>query len=120
MPPGVSSLNEAWPSHVSVPAMKLLSAYRAVSVMEERPAVPRRSDSMRRLAPLVPTLAAAAADGAGSHRLAFYLLLLAIPAAVAAGLDRLAAALDGAGASVEAVLSGLALALIVLSEAVRG
>ena len=75
---------------------------------------------MRRLAPLVPTLAAVAADGAGSHRLAFYLLLLAIPAAVLAGLDRFAAALDGEGETRQAVLSGLALALIVLSEAARG
>src|SRR5438105_2817638 len=75
---------------------------------------------MRRLAPLAPTLAAAVADGAGAHRLAFYLLLVAIPAAVAAALDRFAAALDGDGAALQAVLSGLALALIVLSAAARG
>jgi hypothetical protein len=73
-----------------------------------------------RLAPLVPLLAAAAADGAGMHRLAFYVLLLAVPAGALAGLDRLAAVLDGQGEARHAVVCGAALALVVLSEAVRG
>ncbi|HEY2935868.1 MAG TPA: hypothetical protein VGJ25_04660 [Gaiellaceae bacterium] len=73
-----------------------------------------------RLAPLAPMLAAAGADGAGAHRLAFYLLLLAIPAAAAAGLERFAAALDGHGETRQAIVCGMALALVVLSEAARG
>jgi hypothetical protein len=72
------------------------------------------------LAPLAPMLAAAAADGAGAHRVAFYVLLLAVPAGALAGLERLAAALDGHGETREAILCGAALALVVLSEALRG
>src|SRR5437879_2509229 len=96
LPPGVSSLNEAWPSHVSDPAMNLLSRTgRREPNAQERPVRRRRFDPMLcRLAPLAPMLAAAGADGAGAHRLAFYLLLLAIPAAAVAGLERFAAALD--------------------------
>jgi hypothetical protein len=75
---------------------------------------------VRRLAPLAPLLAALGADGAAAHRLAFYVLLLAVPAVVIAGLDRFAAALDGDGETREAVLLGLALALVVLSAAARG
>jgi hypothetical protein len=72
-----------------------------------------------RLAPLALTLAALAADGLGTHGLAFYVLLLAIPAAAAAGLDRFASALDGSGPRFPAVLAALVLALVVLGEAVR-
>jgi hypothetical protein len=72
-----------------------------------------------RLAPLALTLAALAADGLGVHGLAFYLLLLVIPAAAAAGLDRFASALDGTGPRLPAVVVGLVLALVVLGEAVR-
>jgi hypothetical protein len=75
---------------------------------------------LRRALPLVPLLAALAADGAGAHRLAFYLLLLAIPAAVVSGLDRFAAVLDGDAALGQAVLGGLVVVLVVLSEAARG
>jgi len=74
---------------------------------------------LRRFAPLAPMLAAAGADGAGAHRIAFYFLLLAVPAAVVAGLDRFAAALDGQGEARQAVVCGTALGLVVLSEAVR-
>ena len=81
----------------------------------------RRFDSMLcRLAPLGPMLAAAGADGAGAHRLAFYLLLLAVPAAAVAALERFAAALDGHGETRQAIVCGTALALVVLSEAARG
>jgi hypothetical protein len=73
-----------------------------------------------RLAPLAPMLAAAGADGAGVHRLAFYLLLLAIPAAAVAGLERLGAALEGRCELRQAIVCGTALALVVLSEAARG
>ncbi len=74
---------------------------------------------VRRAAPILPTLAAACADGAGAHRLAFYLLLLSIPAGAVAGLDRFAYALDGRGEGRQAVVSGVALVLLVLGEAVR-
>jgi hypothetical protein len=75
---------------------------------------------LRRALPLVPLLAALAADGAAAHALAFYLLLLAIPAAAVAGLDRFASVLDGEAALGQAVLGGVVVVLVVLSEAVRG
>ena len=75
---------------------------------------------LRRALLLAPLLAALAADGAGAHRPAFYLLLLAIPAAVVAGLDRFAAALDGEAPLGQAALSGVVVVLVVLSEAARG
>lgn len=75
---------------------------------------------LRRLLPLVPIAAALAADAAGAHRLSFYLLLLAIPAAVVAALDRFGAALDGAAPLGQAVIGGLVVVLVVLSEAARG
>jgi hypothetical protein len=75
---------------------------------------------LRRLLPLAPLLAALAADAAGTHRLTFYLLLLAIPAAVVAGLDRFAAVLEGHAALGQAFGAGLVVILVVLSEAVRG
>jgi hypothetical protein len=75
---------------------------------------------MRRLLPLAPLAAALAADGAGAHRLAFYLLLLAVPAAVVAGLDRFAAVLDGVAPPGQAVAGGIVVVLVVLSEAARG
>jgi hypothetical protein len=74
----------------------------------------------RRLLPLAPLLAALAADGAGSHRLAFYLLLLAVPATVVAGLDRFAAVLDGCAPLGQAVTAGIVVVLVVLGEAARG
>jgi hypothetical protein len=75
---------------------------------------------LRRLAPLGPLAAALAADGTGAHRLAFYVLLLAVPAAVVAALDRFAAALDGEADLRGAVLGGLVVCLVVLGEAARG
>jgi hypothetical protein len=75
---------------------------------------------LRHVLSLVPLAAALAGDAAGAHRLAFYLLLLAIPAAVVAALDRFGAALDGEGPLGQAVTGGLVVVLVVLSEAVRG
>jgi hypothetical protein len=77
------------------------------------------SSMLRRIAPIAPMLAAACADGAGAHRVAFYFLLLAIPAGAVLGLDRFADALDGRGEARQAVVSGAALVLLVLGEAVR-
>jgi hypothetical protein len=75
---------------------------------------------LRRLLPLVPLAAALVADATGAHRLAFYLLLLAVPAAVVAALDRFGAALDGEAPLGQAVGGGCVVVLVVLSEAARG
>jgi len=71
-----------------------------------------------RIAPAALVVGAAAADGVGSHGLAFYLLLAAIPAAAVVALERFGALVEGAS-GFQAFLSGLALALLVLSTAVR-
>ena len=75
---------------------------------------------LRRLLPLGPILLVALADGVGAHRLAFYLLLLAIPAAVAASLTCFGEAL---GAEPEeglpALLAALVLLLVVAGAAAR-
>jgi hypothetical protein len=75
---------------------------------------------LRRALPLAPLAAALAADAASAHRLAFYVLLLAIPAAVVAALDRFAETLDGRAAPTPAILGGVVLLLVVLSEVARG
>ena len=75
---------------------------------------------LRRLLPLGPVLLVALADGAGAHRLAFYLLLLAVPAAVAASLTCFGEALDGRPEDgLQALLAALALLLVVAGAAVR-
>jgi hypothetical protein len=75
---------------------------------------------MRRQAiPVGLVVAAAAADGAGAHELAFYALLLAVPAAAVVALDAFGELLDGARDHVHAVLWTTVLALIVVGAAVR-
>lgn len=69
--------------------------------------------------PLTLALGAFAADGAGMHRLAFYLVLLAIPPAAGAALAAAGDVADGRAVLVRAVCCGGALALLVLSSAVR-
>jgi hypothetical protein len=64
-------------------------------------------------------LGAFAADGAGMHRLAFYLVLLAIPPAAGAALAAAGDLADGRAVLVQAVCCAGALALLVLSSAVR-
>ena len=67
-------------------------------------------------------LAAALADAAGAHGLAFYALLLAIPAAALVALSALAEVIDGDGdglARLEAVLATVGLTLVVLGAATR-
>jgi len=71
------------------------------------------------LLPLTLALGAAAADGAGAHRLAFYLVLLAIPPAAGAALAAAGDVADGGGVLVRAICCAGALALLVLSSAVR-
>ena len=64
-------------------------------------------------------IAAAAADGAGAYGLAFYALLLAVPAAAVAALDAFGNVLDGAQNHLHALLWSAVLALVVVGAAVR-
>jgi hypothetical protein len=73
----------------------------------------------RRVVPVVLVIAAAAADGAGAHRLAFYALLLAVPAAAVAALEAFAHVLDGARDHLHALLWTVVLGLLVTGAAVR-
>jgi hypothetical protein len=74
----------------------------------------------RRAIPVALVVAAAAADGAGAHGLAFYALFLAVPAAAAVALDELGDLLDGArDAGTRSVLWGLVLSLTVVGAAAR-
>ncbi|HZE29635.1 MAG TPA: hypothetical protein VE055_06015 [Gaiellaceae bacterium] len=73
----------------------------------------------RRAIPVGLVIAAAAADGAGAHGLAFYALLLAVPAAAVAALEAFGHVLDGAGEHLHALLWTVVLALVVVGAAVR-
>jgi hypothetical protein len=73
----------------------------------------------RRSIPVALVIAAAAADGAGAHALAFYALLLAVPAAAVAALEAFGHVLDGARDHVHAALWTIVLALVVFGAAVR-
>ena len=76
----------------------------------------------RRVPPVALILGAAAADTAGMHGAAFYLLLAAVPLAAVAALRSLGELLERPGevATLQAALWGLCLALVVLSGAARG
>lgn len=69
--------------------------------------------------PLTLALAAAVADGGGMHRVAFYLVLAAIPAAAGAALAAAGELAEGRPTTVRVACSAAALALLVLSSAVR-
>jgi hypothetical protein len=73
----------------------------------------------RQAIPVGLVVAAAAADGAGAHELAFYALLLAVPAAAVVALDAFGRLLDGAQEHLHALLWTVVLALIVAGAAVR-
>src|SRR4029079_11316588 len=73
----------------------------------------------RRAVPVGLVIAAAAADGAGFHELAFYALLLAVPAAAVAALEAFGRVLDGDNEHLHALLWTLVLALVVVGAAVR-
>ena len=72
-----------------------------------------------RAIPVGLVIAAAAADGLGAHRLAFYALLLAVPAAAAAALEAYGHVLDDNRDHLHALLWTLVLALLVAGAAVR-
>jgi hypothetical protein len=69
--------------------------------------------------PLTLALAAVAADGAGLHRVAFYLVLLAIPAAAGAALGAAADLAVGRPVLARTACTVSALVLLVMSSAVR-
>ena len=73
----------------------------------------------RRAIPVGLVVAAAAADGAGFHDLAFYALLAAVPAVAVAALDTFGRVLDGANEHLHALLWTIVLALVVVGAAVR-
>lgn len=73
----------------------------------------------RRAIPVGLVIAAAAADGVGAHRLAFYALLLAVPAAAAAALEAFGHVLDGKNEHLHALLWTIVLALVVVGSAAR-
>ena len=64
-------------------------------------------------------VAAAAADGAGMHGVAFYALLAAVPAVAAAALGAYGEALERGSGRQHAYLWGIVLALTVAGAAVR-
>ena len=68
---------------------------------------------MARGVPVALVVAAAAADGAGMHGVAFYALLAAVPAVAAAALGAYGDALERARGRLHAYLWGIVLALTV-------
>jgi hypothetical protein len=74
---------------------------------------------MPRLAPIALVFGAALADQAGSHTLAFYALLVAVPASAVAALYTVADRVDGKAEPVQTYLWGAALALLLISTALR-
>ena len=72
-----------------------------------------------RLLPLSLALAALVCDLAGLHRLAFYVVLLAVVGAAAAAFVGVGDAIEGRGGFLRASSSALALALLVIGSAVR-
>ena len=73
----------------------------------------------RRLLPVALVLIAAAADGAGSHGLAFYALLAAVPTAAVAALDAFGGALEHSQERLHALLWAVVLVLTVAGAAAR-
>ncbi|HEY7207689.1 MAG TPA: hypothetical protein VH416_05560 [Gaiellaceae bacterium] len=69
--------------------------------------------------PLTLALAAAAADGGGLHRVAFYLVLLAVAPAAIAALSAAGELAEGRRVLVRTALCAAALALLVTSSAAR-
>src|SRR6266508_5590163 len=127
-PPGESIRSEACPSHVSAGSLiGLLSGRWAPVAGRTRNAGPsgRASKLMRvsrRAVALALVLAAAAADAAGAHGIAFYALVGAVPASAAAGLAALGRTIDRADDEIvllQALLWGLLLVLLVLGCASR-
>lgn len=71
------------------------------------------------LLPLTIAIGALAADSAGVHQVAFYLVLLAIPAAAGAALAAAGDLAEGRSVALRTIATAGALALLVLSSAAR-
>jgi hypothetical protein len=74
---------------------------------------------MARWVPVALVVAAAAADGASMHGVAFYALLAAVPAVAAAALGAYGEALERGGGPLQACLWGVVLVFTVIGAAVR-
>jgi hypothetical protein len=74
---------------------------------------------MARGIPVALVVAAAAADGAGMHGVAFYALLAAVPAVAVAALGVYGEALERGSGRLQAGLWGAVLVLTVIGAAVR-
>jgi hypothetical protein len=74
---------------------------------------------MARGIPVALVVAAAAADGAGMHGVAFYALLAAVPAVAVASLGAYGEALEQGSSRLPAGLWGIVLALTVVGTAAR-
>jgi hypothetical protein len=72
-----------------------------------------------RLLPLALALGALAADAAGSHRLAYYTVLLAVVGAAAAAFVGVGGVLEGGGSLLQAVTTSLALVLLLVGSVAR-
>src|SRR5579859_229655 len=72
-----------------------------------------------RFLPLVLALGAVLADAGGVHRLGFWLLLLAVPAAAGAAFVGVGDVLEGKSAWLRGISTALALALLLVGSAVR-
>jgi len=73
----------------------------------------------RRLVPAALVIAAALADRAGAHGLAFNAILVAVPATAVAGLAAFAEQLERGTARVQALLWAMALLFVVVGAAAR-
>src|SRR4029453_14443653 len=73
----------------------------------------------RRAIPVGLGIAAGGGDGVGAHRLAFYALLLAVPAAAVAALEAFGHVLDSDRDHLHALLWTAVLGLLVVGAAVR-
>jgi hypothetical protein len=73
-----------------------------------------------RLLPLALALGALLADVAGLHRLASYVVLLAVVGAAAAAFVAVGAVLEGRGSWLQAGTTALALGLLLLGSVARG
>ncbi len=74
---------------------------------------------MRRALAVGLVVVVAAADGAGAHGVAFYALLLAVPAVAVVALEAFGQVLDGAGNRLHALLWAAVLGLVVCGAAAR-
>src|ERR1051326_6173944 len=109
LPPGVSTRNDAWPSQVSVPAM------RPRLTKKDRPTRERMCGRAGR--------GALVADGQQPRTVALYFVLAAIPAVAVATLaffgDLVEGSADAEAGAVYVGLSTLALVLLLIGAAVR-